>query len=64
MAELSGRKAIAEHLGVPCGEVSRLLRRRLPIRFEGQRKVADTGAIDAWKREHGDQIPPEGPRTV
>ena len=55
MAELSGRKAIAEHLGVTCGEVSRLLRRRLPIRFEGQRMIADTGAIDTWKREHGER---------
>lgn len=54
MAKLSGRKAIAEHLGVTCGEVSRLLRRKLPIRFEGQRMIADTGAIDAWKKEHGD----------
>ncbi len=55
MAELSGRKAIAERLGVTCGEVSRLLRRRLPIRFDGQRMVADSAAIDAWKREHGER---------
>lgn len=55
MAELSGRKAIAEHLGVTCGEVSRLLRRRLPIRFDGQRMVADTWAIDAWKKEKAER---------
>ncbi len=55
MAELIGRRAIAEHLGVTCGEVSRLLRRRLPIRFEGQRMVAHTEALDIWKREHGDR---------
>jgi len=55
MAELSGRKAIAEHMGVTCVEVSRLLRRRLPIRFDGQRMVAHPEALDTWKREHGDR---------
>lgn len=55
MAELIGRKAIAEHLGVTCGEVSRLLRRRLPIRFDGQRMIAHTEGLDAWKKEHGER---------
>jgi hypothetical protein len=64
MAELSGRKAIAEYLGVPCNQVYRLLRRRLPVMFQGRRMAARTEGLDAWKKEHGDRVTPDGSRTV
>jgi hypothetical protein len=53
MAELSGRKAIAEYLGVPGNQVYRLLRRRLPVMFHGRTMVARTEGLDVWKKEHG-----------
>jgi hypothetical protein len=55
MAELSGRKAIADHLGVTCGEVSRLVRWGLPVIYKGYRMIGSTEGLDAWKREHGDR---------
>jgi hypothetical protein len=55
MAELSGRKAIADYLGVTCNQVYRLLRRRLPVMFHGRTMVAHTEKLDAWKQEHGER---------
>jgi hypothetical protein len=55
MAELSGRKAIAEYMNVPCNQVYRLLRRRLPVMFHGRTMVARTEGLDAWKKEHGER---------
>lgn len=55
MPELIGRKAIAEHLGVPCNQVYRLLRRRLPVMFRGRQMVAKTEGLDAWKKENGER---------
>jgi hypothetical protein len=51
MAELIGRAKIAEHLGVTCGEVSRLIRRGLPVRFDRRRMIADSKQIDEWKKK-------------
>ena len=49
MAQLIGRKAIAEHLGTTCGQISRLIKKKLPVRFEGRQMYAQSEQLDVWE---------------
>lgn len=44
--ELIGRTVIAKYLDVPCNQVYKLLRRRLPVMFQGRQMVASTEKLD------------------
>ena len=52
MAELIGRRAIAQHLGVTCGEVARLTKRfsTFPVSFRERQYVAKTEELEEWRR--------------
>lgn len=51
---LSGRKDIANHLGVTGRTVSRLLTkyRDFPVSFIGRRMMAKPKELDAWVQKH------------
>ena len=52
MAELIGRKAIAQYLKVTCGEVARLTKRfrTFPVSFRERQYVAKTEDLEEWRR--------------
>lgn len=52
MAELIGRKAIAQHLGVSGGEVARLKKRSttFPVSFRDRQYVARSEDLEEWRK--------------
>ena len=52
MAELIGRGAIAQHLGVTGGEVARLTKRSrtFPVSFRERTYTARTEDLEEWRR--------------